>query len=371
MENLDEHTLRLLVEEAPTGLLLVDSRGRIFRVNAAVERLTGYSRAELEGRSIEDLVPPSMRQGHVVQRERYDARPVRRPLGTGLNLFVLRKDGEEVPVDISLTPLRVGGEPMTLAALMDVTPRHNAELATREAERRAFFSLSQMASFVAHQVNTPLTNISLLASMIGRETNDDKIRAHAEKIHEQRRAAADIIKELMSIARIQRLDRRETDLRSVLEEAVEAVQPTIPPSVRLVPEFADAPVVLPVDRLQMKEAIVNLLKNAVEATPSGTVTVRLLNGGPAVRVVVEDTGIGIPPDVLPKLFSPFFTTKPGAGTGLGLAYVKGVVTAHGGSVEVASQLGDGSTFTLVLPGHSGSAAESSESPGGPGGASTA
>ncbi len=349
MENLDWDTLRRVVESAPSGLVLVDGKGRIFRVNAEIERLTGWTRSELIGEPIEKLVPPRFRDVHEVERGRYEEKPVRRSMGTGLNLFLLRKDGGEVPVDIGLTPLRIRDRPMVLAAILDATPRHKAELATREAERQAFLSLSRMASVVAHQVNTPLTNIALLAASIGRTTSDSRVRAYTDRIHEQERAAAAIIKNLMSIARIQSLRKEDADLRTVVDEAVEEIRPTVPAAVSLVREYPEERVTVSVDRLQVREILVNLIKNAVEATHGGMVVVRLENGGPLVRISVTDTGVGIPAETMSKLFNPFFTTKEGSGTGLGLVYVKGVVTAHGGTVEVASVPGQGSTFTVVLP----------------------
>ena len=157
----------------------------------------------------------------------------------------------------------------------------------------------------------------------------------------------------MNIARIQHLKKEDTDLRTVVDEAIEAVRPSLPPAVSLIREYASVRMVVPIDRLQIKEALVNLLHNAVEATPKGLVTVRLEDGGSEVRISVDDTGVGIPASVIPKLFAPFFTTKTGTGKGLGLAYVKGVVMAHGGTVEVKSAPHHGSTFTVVLPAEPG------------------
>ncbi len=348
MDPLDGEALRTVVDQAPSGLLLVDGRGRIAWLNGEIERMTGRDQKSLVGESIETLVPPRFREAHVAQRGYYEEQPVRRPMGTGLQLVLLGRDGQEVPVDISLTPVRINGEEMILAAVLDISARHKAELAARDAERDGYRSLARMASFVAHQVNTPLTNISLLTSAIERSTSDPKLRKQLESIHEQRRAATAIVRNLMSIARIQSVVKEDTDLRTVLESAVEVVRPSVPPGVALVQDYADQHVVISLDPLQMREAFVNLLKNAIEATPTGTVTVRLVNGGPLVRVMVSDTGVGIAPEAMQKLFTPFFTTKGDSGTGLGLAYAKGVVTAHGGYIEVASVPGEGSTFTVSL-----------------------
>jgi len=142
----------------------------------------------------------------------------------------------------------------------------------------------------------------------------------------------------------------ETDLRTIVDGSLEQMEPYLHDGVELRKAVVGQPVVADVDPRRIQQVVVNLTKNALQATSNGAVTVGIEDRGDTVAFVVHDTGPGIPPDVLERLFRPFFTTKPTEqGTGLGLAFAKSVVIAHGGTIDVASDVGKGSTFTVVLP----------------------
>lgn len=142
----------------------------------------------------------------------------------------------------------------------------------------------------------------------------------------------------------------ETDVRTAIDSALDQVEPYLRDTVALRKEMADRPIIANVDPTRLQQVIVNLVKNALQATDQGSVTVRLEERPGAVAIAVSDTGPGMPKEVQEKLFQPFFTTKPrGQGTGLGLAFTKSIVSAHGGTIEVTSEAGKGSTFTVVLP----------------------
>jgi len=142
----------------------------------------------------------------------------------------------------------------------------------------------------------------------------------------------------------------ETDLRTIVDGSLEQMEPYLHDGVELRKEVVGQPVVADVDPRRIQQVLVNLTKNALQATSNGAVTVGVEDHGDAVAFVVQDTGPGMPPDVLERLFQPFFTTKPKEqGTGLGLAFAKSVVIAHGGTIDVASDVGKGSRFTVVLP----------------------
>ena len=141
-----------------------------------------------------------------------------------------------------------------------------------------------------------------------------------------------------------------SEKRTIVDASLDQMEPYLHEGVELRKEFAGHPVVADVDPRRIQQVLVNLTKNALQATSSGVVTVGIEDRGETVAFVVHDTGPGMPPEVIEKLFQPFFTTKPKEqGTGLGLAFAKNVVSAHGGAIEVASEVGEGSTFTVVLP----------------------
>jgi protein-histidine pros-kinase len=337
-------------ETGPDALLLVDQSGRIAISNRRAEELFGYGRADLIGARVEMLLPERFRAGHVGYREGYVADPKVRPMGAGLQLFARRKDGTEFPVEISLSPIRFGDRLFVASAIRDVTDRKLAEEALRRSEQERFAAMGRMAAFVAHQLNTPLTNISLLTASVRRMTEDSRTIAYLQRIDEQRRTAATIIRELSRLSTHAEIHAEKVDFRLLLDEAIDQIETLRKPSVEVVRSFPETPVMAVADRIHLKEVFVNLLKNALEATGAGSVTVGLQERGHQIQVSVKDTGSGMAPKTLEQLFRPFFTTKEkGAGTGLGLAFAKSVVNAHGGSIDVESRLGFGSTFTVTLP----------------------
>lgn len=345
-----EALLRAIFETGPDALVLTDSRGRITLVNVKAEELFGGSRQEMIGESIEILVPERFRNRHVGDRATYAGHPRSRPLDSGLALFALRKDGTEIPVEISLSPIHAGAETFVVSAIRDVTLRKRTEEALRKSEEERLSSMSHMAAYVAHQLNTPLTNIALLTAAATKRSTDPKVLEGLRKIDEQRRTSAGIIRELMRFSSVSGTHRTPLDVRALVEQAMEQVRPSLRDTVTLAKEAPDTPVLIAADPVQMKEVFVNLLKNAAEATDHGQVTIRIANHGAQVRIVVEDTGFGMGPETLRSLFQPFFTTKAeGGGTGLGLAFARSVVTAYGGTITADSQLGKGSVFTFILP----------------------
>src|SRR5712691_7124462 len=217
-----------------------------------------------------------------------------------------------------------------------------------ESERRA--SMGRVAAYIAHEIRTPLTNVALLSSTIARRTHDAEILSRIEKINVQRRLAAAIIDNLLALTRTEEPHAVETDLRTVLATASEEVASYAKQGVDFRKETGEVPALAVVDPLRLQQAVANLLKNALEATRKGSVSLRLEERVAEYAIVVQDTGPGIAEPLRGKIFEPFFTTKgPGQGTGLGLSFAKAVVEAHHGRIELASDPGRGSTFTIVLP----------------------
>lgn len=170
------------------------------------------------------------------------------------------------------------------------------------------------------------------------------------KIDEQRSLAARFISELLSISRPLELHLSRMDLREVVRRGADEVRVHRKGDVALALELGDVPVIARVDAARMMEVVSNLVKNALEATLTGRVDVRLEERPEVVRIIVTDTGTGMPPDILRRLWEPFFTTKAKAeGTGLGLPICRSIVSAHHGTIEVSTEVGKGSVFTATVP----------------------
>ena len=230
--------------------------------------------------------------------------------------------------------------------LANALDRRRIERALSESERLA--SMGQLAAYVAHEVNTPLTNISLLASSIARRETDPEILRKLDAIGAQRRRATAIITDLLDVPRSQAVRRSPEDIRKVIAAAAEQVAPYRGPDVALHVVVSDHAVFANVDVLQIRDVLVNLLKNAFQATTTGAVTVRLSELPDFLFITVEDTGVGIAPEVLEQLLRPASPTSAPFAS-LGLAACRSIVAAHGGKIEATSEVGKGSAFTVILP----------------------
>jgi len=242
-----------------------------------------------------------------------------------------------------------------VVVVRDITEKKAAEAALKESMDRLrqserLATLGQLAGFIAHELSTPLTSISLLADAAARRTKDAGVLEKLEKLNEEQRRAAEIIRNLTSLSRNRQVKAIDSDLRAIVEAALDEVRRYRKKGVAIEVSLGDVPLRLMADPIQLQEAVVNLVRNAIDATVRGSVGVRLEERPGFYAIVVTDTGSGMSPDVLSRVFDPTFTTKPrGEGLGLGLPLAKHIVAGHGGSIEATSQLGAGSTFTVLLP----------------------
>ncbi len=341
-----EARFRTLFEAGADAILLVNQKGQILDANPAAETIARMSRKELVGGIIgQYLIPEDIERSRAYLRGLFLGKPPQEPFEVAIRLpsGILRT----LSVRARLAS-EEGSEPYAEMIVRDVTDAREMQRRLVASERLA--SVGQMAAYIAHEINTPLANISLLAAASKRRTQDPEIHARLDKIDDQRRQAASIIADLLSFTKHREIQPADVDLRSVLVASVDQIDPYRRKEVELVVDLGDQPVPSHVDPLQMQEVFVNLLRNAFEATAQGTVTVRL-ESHPGYRVVsVADTGHGIPPDVQARLFQPFVSTKRHkGGTGLGLALCRNIVTAHGGEIHFTTSPEKGTTFTVILP----------------------
>jgi PAS domain S-box-containing protein len=362
-----EATEHALVESASEGIVLIDGTGRIILVNAAAERMFGYGRQELLAQPLEILLPERVRAGHIAHRTGYFTEPRVRPMGIGLDLSGRRKDGSEFPVEISLSYVQSADGMVAMAFVTDITERKRVEAELRQ-QREALYqteklaALGTLAAGIAHEMNNPLGIITSRIEIMLMEAQDQSLPASVLEdlgvLHRASQRVARIASSLRSFARQSPEEHAPIDVNVVVEETLLLMQkPLTAENIRITTRLERTLPPILGDTSALQQVMINLLTNAREAMTAGG-EIRIETGPVAgrpgwLKLVVMDTGPGIPSDVLPKIFDPFYTTKR-AGTGLGLSVSYAIVQGHQGVVDVQSRPGEGTTFTLSFPHSAGS-----------------
>ena len=376
----------LLLEAAPDAILEVDSEGRIVLANTEAQRLFQWSKEELVGEPVEKLLPERYRGGHFAHREHYGAQPVRRPMGAGLDLYAVRKDGTEFAVDINLSPLLQGAERgHVICVVRDVSQRRSSEerirvlnqslerrsselaaanqemtLRNQEVERANRLKSEFLAS-MSHELRTPLNTILGFSELLSEESPgalNEKQKRFLSHIQRDAGHLLELINDVLDLSKIEagRLELRlETFPMAVAAaEALTSIRPLAATKGIQLDSDLDTRLTLQADRLRFKEILFNLLSNAIKFTPSGgRVWIESSVVEDSVCILVGDTGIGIAAEDQQPIFESFrqasATTKGvREGTGLGLAITKRLVEHHGGKIWVESEPGKGSRFFFTL-----------------------
>ena len=348
----EERRARLFHEAFRTStnpMQLTDADGTMLDVNPAYERVYGYSRAECVGRK-PNLVRSRHTPPELYQKMWADLKDPLRGFWSG---EILNRDrsGRERPVLLSITAIRTLEGEVThyLGVAVDLSEQRAWELRAAHSDKLA--SVGQLAAGVAHEINTPLANLMLVAESLRRRSRDPWVIARADILSDQIEVAARIVRGLLDFARREEPRAVDLDLASPLREAVGFLRGKQSADVEIVEEYPDDPVPVTADRGQLIQVFTNILNNAYDAMAGrGTIRVSLRRHGERAEVDIVDTGPGIPLDALAHVFEPFYTTKPeGVGTGLGLAICHGIVQSHHGSITARNVPGAGAGFLVSLP----------------------
>jgi PAS domain S-box-containing protein len=354
-ELVDERTLSLseseerlyaIIQGSPEGIVVIDSNGNIAECNhAALQLYKSPSRDQLIGRNLVDLVAKKDRENAL----RVFKEVARAEIMTHLRFTMLRNDGQEYPAEISLSIVRdaAGSLIVYVAIVRDLTEQNEIQERLQKAERMAV--IGETVAMVGHDLRNPLQGISGAAYLLRQKfgsTADPETLEMLRLIEMGVGRADNIVKELLDYSREIRLELTETNAKTITEAAL--LQVRIPENVTVRDLTYDKPRLL-IDAAKIERVFVNLVGNAIDAmSKGGELTITCAEAGEILEVQFSDSGEGIRDDVMRNLWKPLNTTKS-KGMGLGLAICKRIVEAHGGSIEVKSILGKGSTFTIRLP----------------------
>ncbi|MBL0745832.1 PAS domain S-box protein [Chryseolinea lacunae] len=351
-----EARFRLVVESAPNAIVLINNEGNISLVNSETEKLFGYSREELLGKEVESLIPSRFRSMHPHYRTAFFNKPQARPMGGGRDLFALRKDGSEFPVEIGLNPIESPEGNMVLASIIDISERKLLEANKLKSEFLANMS---------HELRTPLNAVLGFSELlIDQKVGTLNVRQleYLKDIHDSGSHLLQLINNVLDLAKI---ESGKTELAvenfSVME-VTEGVLHTLEPlaakkNVELSWALSRDIDEVQLDKNKFRQILYNILSNAIKYNKAVGGAVHLITEprGPSTFTIrVEDTGIGISKENMKKLFIPFVQLDSGMarlheGSGLGLVLTKNIVELHGGEMGVESTLGVGSTFWITLP----------------------
>ena len=405
---LDKAHMESLFENATEGIILTGSGGKIVLVNPAAERMFGYSSSELVGQLIEVLIPDQYKPHHHSLREGFYEKPSNRVMGHGRDLNGRKKDGGNIPVEVSLSHYKKGDELFVIAFIVDITQRKkieqdillqkkelekmtsdmrklNTQLEAKVEERTTILKealqkleesqqelsealdqekqlseiKSRFVSMASHEFRTPLSTVLSSASLLAKYTTteeQDKRDRHIGKIKTSVKHLNDILEDFLSLGKLDegKVDTSitEFDLEELIAETTEEIKGLAKKGQAIIYSHSGN-TVAHTDKKLFKNILINLLTNAIKFSDEGSgIEIKSKADGDMAEISVIDKGIGIGADEQEHLFSSFFRAKNAMniqGTGLGLHIVKRYIDLLNGNVHLQSQLNKGTTITFQIP----------------------
>ena len=361
-----EARLRSILDTVPDAIITIDEQGTIESFSAAASRLFEYSSAEVTGKNVRMLMPSPYREQHDGYLSHYRDTGERRVIGKGRIVVGQRRDGSTFPMELAVGEVTGGGRRLFTGFVRDITERRGTEQRLQELQSELLHvsrlsAMGQMSAAIAHELNQPLTAIMNYVKAAQRMLpTDGEMGGKMQSAHDaMEKAAAQTIRAGAIILRLREfVEKRQSErslenLNKIAEESIAlafvgAAHTNVKVKLDLDPRI---PVVM-VDRIQIQQVLINLLKNSIEAMASVEKRELTLATGADetgfLQITIRDTGPGLSPEVLAKLFQPFVTTKK-TGMGIGLTICQSIVEAHGGHIFVLQDGLPGAGFRIRLP----------------------
>ena len=361
-----EARLRSILDTVPDAIIIIDEQGSIVSFSAAASRLFGYDPAEVTGRNVRMLMPSPYREQHDGYLTHYRDTGEKRIIGKGRIVVGQRRDGSTFPMELAVGEVTGGARRLFTGFVRDITERRGTEQRLQELQSELLHvsrlsAMGQMSAAIAHELNQPLTAIlnyiTAAQCLIGASGHvDDKLQSAqeaTEKAAEQTARAGAIIQRLRQFVEKRHSERTFENLNKIVEESIAlafvgAAHANVKVKLDLDPRLP----AIQVDRIQIQQVLINLLKNSIEAMAGVEKRELTVATGPdepgSLQITIRDTGPGLSPEVMVKLFQPFVTTKA-TGMGIGLTICQSIVEAHGGHIFVLEDGLPGAGFRIHLP----------------------
>lgn len=365
-----ESRIRSVVETIVDGLITIDRFGSIKSFNPAAEAIFGYRADEVAGENIKMLMPEPYHDEHDGYLANYTKTNVKKIIGIGREVIGLRKDGSVFPLDLAVSEMLIGGNKMYTGVVRDITDRKQTEkelIAAKEEAEEATITKSKFLATMSHELRTPLNAIIGYSEMLEEDFQEAGEKQHSDDVNKINKSGKHLLSLINDILDISKIEAGKMDLfmetfavSSLIKEVISTIQPlAVENGNKVNYSVEDKKLVIQNDRTKFQQILNNLLSNACKFTSDGKITLSALvkkneEGVNFLFIEVTDSGIGMSKEQLKKIFKPFVqadssTTRKYGGTGLGLVLTKQFTEMLGGTLNVKSKLGKGTTFTVAVP----------------------
>ena len=360
-----ERKIQAITDAAVDAIILIDDEQRIVYWNPAAGSMLGYQPEELAERNVNAIIPPRYRERHAKAFAGFVKTGQGALLGKTYEVSALRKDGSELPVELSVSGIRLKGKWHSVGVIRDISERKKLEQQLLHSQKME--AVGQLSGGLAHDFNNILTAIIGYGHILHMKMSEgDPLRDNVRHLLESADRAAVLTRSLLAFSRKQVLHARPVDLNEVLRRAEKLLRLALGESIELKTAFKPEDLTVSADAVQIEQVLMNLATNARDAMPHGgsfavEIDVRELDGtfvraygygepGRYAVLTVTDTGTGMDEETRKRIFEPFFTTKEvGRGTGLGLSMTYGIIKQHQGYINAYSEPGRGTIFRIYLP----------------------